>query len=82
MNYGGKLSLIHIYCSTYEKPELRLYMRQINDNRPDIQVKREIFETQIKGNYNVEYVLDDRPSVCRMYRKLGLTVLQLNDKEF
>lgn len=70
------------YSSEYEIPELILHMRQNNDNRPDTQVKREIYLNKIKNVCNVRYVLDDRPSVCRMYRRLGLTVLQLNDKEF
>ena len=57
-----------------------LYMRSINDNRKDTIIKRELYETYIKGKYNVLAVIDDRPSVCRMWRdELGLKVLQVGD---
>lgn len=50
-------------------------MRQASDNRSDTIVKREMFE-KIKDKYNVVFVVDDRNSVCSMWRELGLTVLQ------
>jgi len=71
------ISLTQSYNKIYD-----LFMRQDDDNRPDTVVKKDIFDQQIKGKYNINYVLDDRPSVCRMYRRLGLKVLQLNDIEF
>jgi predicted kinase len=67
----------HIY-----RDDIKLFMRQDGDNRPDTIVKKEIYEQYIKGKFNIDFVLDDRPSVCRMYRRLGLKVLQLNDIEF
>jgi len=59
----------------------KLFMRRTGDRRPDWIVKKEIYEDQIKPHYNVLYVIDDRPIVCRMWRNMGLTVLQINDKE-
>jgi len=55
----------------------KLFMRTTNDSRPDTIVKREIFEEHVKPHYNAEYIIDDRPSVCQMWRDLGLTVLQV-----
>lgn len=56
-----------------------LLMREAGDNRKDSIVKREIFDAKIRGNYHVRFVLDDRPSVCRMWRSLGLPVFQVGD---
>jgi hypothetical protein len=59
-----------------------LIMRPEGDSRSDAIVKREMFDTHIAGKYNVLCVLDDRPRVIRMWRELGLLVLQVNDEEF
>ena len=57
-------------------------MRKSGDNRSDAIVKREIYETHIKDRYQVDYVLDDRYSVVRMWRELRLTVLQVAEGNF
>lgn len=59
-----------------------LLMREPLDDRADHLVKLEMYRTSIQDMYEVLFVLDDRPSVVRMWRALGLTVLQLNDVEF
>lgn len=56
-----------------------IHCRREGDDRPDWIVKRELYEAHIKGKYNVKYVIDDRPSVCRMWRSLGLVTLQVGD---
>ena len=58
-----------------------LYSRGINeqDRRPDTEVKKELYETHVKNRFNVKYVIDDRPTVCRMWRSLGLKTLQVGD---
>lgn len=56
-----------------------LYMRKNGDYRDDTVVKEEIFNEYIKDKYNVRFVVDDRPKVCRMWRSLGLTVLHVGD---
>lgn len=63
-----------------------LYMRRSDhkhangDNVSDVIVKREMFEKYIKGKYNVLFILDDRPQVCRMWRdEYGLRVMNLGD---
>jgi predicted kinase len=53
-----------------------LLMRSEGDCRKDTVVKKELFDKYINGRYNVDYVLDDRPSVIRMWRyELGLRTL-------
>ena len=35
-----------------------------------------------KDKYNIKYVIDDRNQVVKMWRELGLTVLQVADGNF
>lgn len=56
-----------------------LFMRPEGDNRPDTEVKYELFNNYLRGKHNVWFVIDDRPAVCRMWRQIGLTVLQVGD---
>lgn len=56
-----------------------LVMREHQDMRKDTIVKREMFDKWIRGKYNVLYVIDDRPVVCRMWKSLGLKVLQVGN---
>lgn len=60
-----------------------LYMRGNDDNRRDCVVKQEIYENEIKGKYNILFILDDRPQVAKMWREeYGHTVLQPDDLDF
>jgi predicted kinase len=60
-----------------------LLMRTAGDMRKDAVVKKEIFETSIKGNYNIQFVLDDRNQVVDMWRKeLNLPCFQVNYGDF
>ncbi len=59
-----------------------LYMRKGGDKRNDAIVKQEIFEEHIKGKYEIEFVLDDRNRVVKMWRELGLKCLQVADGDF
>jgi len=52
-------------------------MRKAGDSRCDTIVKREIYDTEIKDNYNVIFCVDDRPKVIRMWRTLGLKVFDV-----
>lgn len=56
-----------------------LIMRAPNDMRKDTVIKEEIFWRDIADNYNVLFVVDDRPSVCRMWRDIGLKVFQVGN---
>lgn len=59
--------------NTY-KPHKHLIMRKGNDMRPDTEVKQEIFNRFFKDKYPIHKVIDDRPSVIRMWRSNGLEV--------
>jgi len=60
----------------------QLHMRKTGDRRSDDIVKYEIFNEHIRDKYNVEFVLDDRDSVVKMWRKIGLTCLQVAEGNF
>ena len=65
------------------RPYRALFMRKTGDSRPDDQVKQQIYDTYFKDKYPVHSVIDDRPSVIRMWRANGLTVDDVgNGKEF
>jgi hypothetical protein len=54
-----------------------LLMRPKDDYRKDSLVKREIYENEIQGKYNVLCVLDDRDQVVKEWRRLGLKCFQV-----
>lgn len=57
-----------------------LYMRPKGDNRPDTEIKEELFWKHIADNYNVIAVVDDRPQVVRMWIELGIpNVISVGD---
>ena len=59
-----------------------LYMRPEGDDRPDYIIKHEIFDKEIRGQFNVRFVLDDRDQVVRLWRDLGLDCLQVAEGAF
>lgn len=60
-----------------------LLMRSDGDNRPDEIVKHEIYLNKIEGVYDVQFVVDDRNRVVKMWRNvLGLTCLQVRDGDY
>jgi hypothetical protein len=63
-------------------PFRKLHMRKTGDVRDDAIVKREIYESLIKPEYNVVAVFDDRNKVVDMWREIGLTCLQVDYGDF
>lgn len=60
-----------------------LYMRKTGDHRKDSVVKKEIYEREIKGKYDVVCWFDDRNQVVRMVRdELKINCFQVNDGDF
>jgi predicted kinase len=59
-----------------------LHMRPRGDRRKDTLVKAEIFDKHVRYAYRIVAVLDDRAQVVRMWRALGLTVLQVAEGDF
>ena len=58
------------------KPYKAVFMRRAGDRRDDTEVKKDIYEACFK-NMPVHAVIDDRPSVIRMWREQGLNVIDV-----
>lgn len=59
-----------------------LHMRAADDLRPDSIVKLELFVQQVAPRYNVQVAFDDRNSVVRMWRRLGLPCFHVAEGAF
>ena len=70
------------FMEKYSISFISLHMRKSGDMRKDSIVKREMFDEHIRGNYNVNFVLDDRNQVVELWRSMGLTCLQVADGDF
>lgn len=56
-----------------------LFMRAEGDMRKDSIIKSEIFWRDIAPKYDVKMVIDDRPQVTRMWRSIGVKVIQVGN---
>lgn len=56
-----------------------LIMRRDNDTRPDTEVKKQILDTYFPDRSLIHKVIDDRPSVIRMWRDAGLDVIDVGN---
>jgi predicted kinase len=70
------------WLEKYGIPFDLLYMRKLGDKTRDNLVKQEIYDTYIKGRYNILFVLDDRNRVVDQWRQNGLTCLQVAEGDF
>lgn len=53
-----------------------LFMRSVDDKRPDFEVKKSILDL-IQKEYKVLYAVEDKESVAEMYRKNGIFVFKV-----
>lgn len=67
----------HLPCIPYE-----LHMRKTGDMRKDSIIKREMFDTEIRGRFNILFVLDDRNQVVDNWREMGLHCWQVAPGNF
>lgn len=56
-----------------------LIMRKSGDKRPDTDVKKEILDKYFKDKIKIFTVIDDRPSVIRMWKENKLDVIDVGD---
>jgi hydroxymethylpyrimidine pyrophosphatase-like HAD family hydrolase len=60
-----------------------LLMRQNGDHRQDSVIKSELYQKYISWKYTVDFVIEDRASVVKMWRELaGLRCLQVDEGDF
>jgi hypothetical protein len=71
------------WLKRYDVPYDQLFMRWPGNMEKDTVIKKRMFEEYIREQYQVEFVLDDRNSVVKMWRdEIGLKVLQVEDGDF
>jgi predicted kinase len=70
------------WLAEHNVPHDFFFMREAGDQRKDNIVKREIFDREIRDNFDVKFVLDDRNQVVEMWRDLGLRVFQVAPGDF
>lgn len=56
-----------------------LFMRPAGDKRKDTVIKQEIYRELIEPKYNVFMAFDDRPRVIKMYREMGVKVIDVGN---
>jgi predicted kinase len=59
-----------------------IFLRITGDKRPDNIFKDEVYNKNIKGKFNVLFVLDDRQKVVDAHRANGISVFQVNPGNF
>src|SRR5690625_3865352 len=69
------------WLKQHDVPFDRLLMRPESDYTPDDRLKEKWFKKEYDPS-NVLLVLEDRARVVRMWRRLGLTCLQVADGDF
>jgi predicted kinase len=70
------------WLDQHQIPYTALFMRSKDDQRPDDLLKEELYRLYVRDRYNVIGVIDDRPKVCRMWRRLGLSVFQVGNPDY
>lgn len=73
--------LTELWMTCHDVHHAALYLRADGDCRADHVVKRELLARIRADGYDPLFVVDDRPSVVRMWRAEGLTCLQCADDE-
>lgn len=67
------------WLNSHAVPFHYLYMRPQGNSEKDSIIKKRLFENHVRGKFYIDFVIDDRDQVVRMWRKeLGLNVLQCN----
>jgi phosphoglycolate phosphatase-like HAD superfamily hydrolase len=57
-----------------------LFMRPVNERKPDYEVKRDIYRNYLKEKYQVVAAFEDRLQVAKMWREEGVPVLLCGDE--
>ena len=78
-------SWINTHVVDWESDQVEgMYMRKTGDHStPDAALKRNIYEKYLNGYYKkIAGVIEDRARVVKMWRDLGLTVLQTQEGDY
>lgn len=70
------------WLEKYDIPYDQLYMRTPKDQRKDSVIKEEMYNSFVKGRYNVQGVFDDRNMMVDHWRSMGLPCYQVYYGDF
>lgn len=80
--WEGEVDATKEWLKKNEIPSDAMFFRPVGDYSPGPDCKRRIYEENIKGKYNVQFVLDDSSKCVKMWREQGLICLQPNEGKF
>lgn len=69
------------YKKHFPEVTYELYMRPTGDQRKDVLIKEEIFNSKIKDKYFLSAWFDDRLQICRWAYEIGLPIFRVSDPE-
>lgn len=69
------------WLKKYNVPYTELILRDDNDDRPDDVIKLD-FIKYISKKYDIEFAVDDRDKVVKMFRENGIKCLQVDYGDF
>lgn len=67
----------HNWLKTYFNFEIHMFMRQDNDQRNKLIVKKEIFEKNFNTEH-IEYIIDNDIDLLKMWKSMDLAILDAN----
>ena len=65
------------WLKTYFNFEIHMFMRQDNDQRNKLIVKKEIFQKNFNAEH-IEYIIDNDIDLLKMWKNMDLTILDAN----
>ena len=73
----------HEWLIFYDVPYQHLHIvRDYKDFRPDDVLKSEFLDSILRDGFEIAFVIDDRPTVCAMWREHGLKVFPVNQDKW
>lgn len=70
-----------LWLQQHKLPGYWPLMREPNDNRSDVVVKRELYD-QVPSNLDVKFALDDRNQVVELWRSMSIPCFQVAEGDF
>lgn len=58
-----------------------IYSRPEGNNESDYIIKERLYRNHVQGRFYVDFVLDDRLQVCRLWHKLGFNLFRVGDPD-
>jgi len=74
---GTALQKTKDWLEFYEIPFDHIFIRKAGDYRKDSVIKKEIYENELKGKFNIVCIYDDRDQVVKMWRDMGIKCVQV-----